>query len=103
MYTGLFGDVAPHASGLTAVQAWVARRAAQAGERVRTIDVPAHRSSLTLADQVVFPDGETDLVVVGDEVAETDREFVRTLPWKALEAVSDELRAADTRCGPGPV
>lgn len=103
MYAGLFEDVAPHASGLTAVQAWVARRAAQAGERVRMVEVLARRSSLTIPDQVVFEDGETDLVVVGDEVAETDRDFVRALPWKALEAVSDELRSADTSCGPGPV
>lgn len=103
MFAGLFGDVAPQASGVTAVQVWVARRAAQAGERVRMVEVLAHRSSLTLPDQVVFEDGDKDLVVLGDEVAETDREFVRALPWKALQAVSDELRAADTRCLPGPV
>ncbi len=102
-YAGLFDDVAPHASGVTAVQAWVARRAAQAGTRIRAIEVLAHRSSLTLSDQVVFQDGDTDLVVLGDEVAETDRDFVRSLPWKALETFSDELRAAESSCDPGPV
>lgn len=103
MYAGLYSDVAPHASDMTAVQAWVARRAADAGRRVRLVEVLAHRSSVTLSDQVVFEDGERDLVVLGDEVAETDRDFVRALPWKGLESVSDELHAADMSCGPGPV
>jgi hypothetical protein len=103
VYTGLFSDVAPQASGITAVEAWVARRAAQTGGRIRMVEVLAHRSSLTLPDQIVFHNGATDLVVLGDEVAETDREFVRALPWKALESLSNELRAADGSCGLGPV
>jgi hypothetical protein len=67
------------------------------------VEVLAQRSSLTLPAQVVFEDGDRDFVVVGDEVAETDRDFVRALPWKALEAMSDELRKADAGCEPGPV
>lgn len=103
MFTGLFDDIAPHAGGVTPVQVWVARRAAQAGERLRLVEVLAERSSLTVPDQVVFQDGDKDLVVLGDEVAETDASFVRAVPWKALEALAEELRAAELGCGGGPV
>lgn len=89
----LYGDIAPHAASATAIQVWIARRAADAGERVRSVEVLAARSSLTMPDQIVFENGSTDLVVVGSEVAETDRDFVRNLAWRPLENVSDELYA----------
>lgn len=97
-YAGLFDDIAPQAAGVSAVQAWIARRASAAGPRVRMVEVLSQRSSVTLSDQIVFNDGDRDLVVVGDEVAEAGPDFVRALPWKALESVSNELRAAEAAC-----
>ncbi|MBK8258348.1 MAG: hypothetical protein IPK82_37500 [Polyangiaceae bacterium] len=94
MVGDLYGDIAPQAAGATAIQVWIARRAASAGERVRSVEVLAARSSLTMPSQIVFENGSTDLVVLGSEVAETDRDFVRNLAWRPLENVSDELRAA---------
>ncbi len=84
-YAGLFADVSPAASSTTAVMAWVARRAAQAGSKIREVEA-AGQSHLTVPAQIVFRDGPMDLIVLGDEVAEADHEFVRALPWKALAA-----------------
>jgi len=102
IYRSLFTDLAPQASDATAVQAWVARRAGQASTRLRDIDVVAHTSHATPTDQVLFADGRSVWVVIGDEAVETDDDFVRALPWKALDAASAERRAADLRCAPGP-
>lgn len=108
IYEGLFDDVAPLASNATAVQAWVAKRAAQSGARLRAIQVAARRSHLTLAEQVVFADGAGSLVVLGDEAIEADSDFVRALPWKALSAAASltasPSHAADGAgyCVPGP-
>ncbi|MEZ4312005.1 MAG: hypothetical protein R3F14_28600, partial [Polyangiaceae bacterium] len=72
IYGSMFSDIAPQVSSVTAVQAWVARRAASTGDRLRYVDVLAARSSLTIPEQVVFSEGDTDLVVLGDEVIATD-------------------------------
>lgn len=102
VYRGLFTDVAPQASDTTAVQAWVARLGARSSSRVRTIDVAARESHTTPVSQVLFADGASVWVVLGDEAVETDDDFVRALPWKTLESASAERRAADLRCEPGP-
>jgi hypothetical protein len=102
IYAGLFTDVAPQAAGATAVSGWVARRAAQASSKVRAIDVSARESHTAPIDQVVFPDGRSLWVVLGDEAVEVDGDFIRSLPWKALDAAAAEHRAADLLCSPGP-
>ncbi len=105
MYRGLFADIAPEVSGLTATSAWVAARAAASGGRVVDIDVSARTSAFTIAEQVVFEEDASSLVVVGDEVAEVDRAAVRTIPWKhfvdALDLYEVSLRT-NVACGSGP-
>ena len=96
-YAGLFADVSPAASSTTAVMAWVARRAAQAGSKIREVD-GAGQSHLTVPAKIVFRDGQMDLIVLGDEVAEADGEFVRALPWKALQAAADDARLTGLAC-----
>lgn len=100
----LFAGTLPIAESATAVQAWIARRSIDAGERVRVIDVGARRSFVTLAGQVVMEDGGSrKLVILGDEVVEVDSSFVRSLPWKALEQAASAERQSATSCEPGPV
>lgn len=103
VYEGLFGDVSPVMGSATAVQAWVAKRAADAGSKVRAVDVGARRSFVTLADQVVIDDAPRKLVILGDEVIEVDSDFVRSLPWKALEEAAAAERQSAFECVPGPV
>jgi hypothetical protein len=100
MVRALFDDVAPAASSTTPVLAWIARRAAQAGTKIREIDI-AGGSQLTLPGQVVFQDAPLDLVVVGDEVAEADHDFIVSLPWKPLAAAEHALHPTGARCDHG--
>ena len=103
IYEGLFTDVAPAMADVTAVQAWVARRAAHASERLRDVNVADHEAHLTLANQVALPDGQVEWIVLGDEAIETDGDFVRALPWRSLGAAGAEIQAAERSCEPGPV
>lgn len=103
VYDGLFADVSPLMSSATAVQAWVAKRAAEAGSKVRVVDVSGRRTFVTLADQVVMDDSPRKLIVLGDEVIEVDSDFVRSLPWKSLEEAASAERQSAFDCEPGPV
>lgn len=103
VYESLFQDVSLVMGSATPVQAWVARRAAQAGSKVRVIDVSSQRAYVTLADQVVVDDAAKKLVILGDEVIEVDSDFVRSLPWKALEEAAAAERQSAASCEPGPV
>ncbi len=112
-YVSPFADIAPAAGDATAVQAWVARRAAQAEaaslrgtdklSRVRGIDVGARGSWVTLANQVLLDDAPSAWVVLGDEAIETDGEFVRALPFRGLESAAAAEQKASFDCAPGPV
>ncbi|MFO0591418.1 MAG: hypothetical protein U0441_27970 [Polyangiaceae bacterium] len=106
-YVNPFSDIAPLASDATAVQAWIARRAAESATgdvaRLRAIDVTAKGSFLTLANQVLMSDQSTAWVVLGDEVIETDADFVRALPWRSLESAVEASQSASTECSRGPV
>ncbi len=106
-YVNPFADVAPVAADTTAVQAWVARRAAQVEAsslpRVRGIDVGARGSYITLSNQVLLDDAPSAWVVLGDEAIETDSEFVRALPWRGLESAAAAEQKAAAFCVPGPV
>lgn len=101
MYRALFPET-PAASSATAVTAWVARRAAQAGTKVRELEVATRESHLTVPTQIVFEDGARDLVVVGDEVAEADGEFVRALAWKPFSVAAEGAGATSVLCEPDP-
>jgi hypothetical protein len=103
IYEGLFADIAPAMADATAVQAWVAHRASRASTRLREVNVAAREDHLTVADQVAFADGPSEWIVLGDEVIETDADFIRALRWKALEAAGAEIQAAERSCEPGPV
>jgi hypothetical protein len=103
IYQGLFSDIAPESSDVTAVQAWVARRAAHSAERLREVHVAGREHHLTVADQVAFADGSSEWIVLGDEAIETDEGFVRTLRWKALEEAGAAIQKAELSCDPGPV
>ena len=106
-YKNPFADIAPVASDTTAVEAWIARRAAQSATgdvpRVTGIDVASNGTFVTLASQVLMTDPSADLVVLGDEVIETDGEFVRALAWKGLESAANAMQSAAADCGHGPV
>ena len=106
-YTNPFSDIAPLASDTTAVQAWIARRAAESATgdlaRVRSVDVTAKSSFVTLANQVLMSDQSTGWVLLGDEAIETDADFVRALPWRGLESAVEASRSASTECSRGPV
>jgi hypothetical protein len=106
-FTSPFADIAPVVTDATAVQAWVARRAAQAEAsnlpRVRGVDISARGSFITLSNQVLLDDGPAAWVVLGDEAIETDSEFVRALPWRGLESAVSAERKASVDCDPGPV
>lgn len=103
IYAGLFSDIAPEMADTTAIQAWVARRAAHVSSRLREINVADRQDHLTVADQVAFADGPSEWVVLGDEAIETDGEFVRALRWRSLEAAGALIQAAERSCEPGPV
>jgi hypothetical protein len=102
IYEGTFAAVAPEMESVTAVQAWVARRASQGGSRIRAIDIGDRSSHVTIASQVLLDDGASKWVVVGDEAVEVDSDFVRALPWKSLQSVADARREAGLVCVPGP-
>lgn len=88
LYERAFGSAAPEMGSATPVQAWLARRAAGAGPRVRVIDVEERSSHVTRASQVVLDDGASQWVIVGDEAFEMKGDVIRDVPWKALEAAA---------------
>ena len=102
VYEHLFTDVAPLAADATAVQGWVARRAAEASEELYRVDIASNEARSTLADQIVVRDGRALWIVLGDEVVEADDCFVRALPWKALEVAAEEHPSAALACAPEP-
>jgi hypothetical protein len=95
IYERAFASAAPEMASATPVQAWIARRAAQAGARLRAIDVDDRSSRLTIASQVVLDDGASKWVVLGEEAIEVSPEFVRDMPWSSLRAAASARASAD--------
>ena len=85
--TGIPGPV------VTPLGAWVAVRAAQAGQAVRLLDFTALEAHTLVADQLVVPDGASATVVLGDDFADVDGGKIRRLHLAALGSTLEILDA----------
>ena len=76
---------------VTPLGAWVAFRAAQAGQAVRVLDFAALEDYTLARDQLVVSDGASGTVVLGDDFADVDGGKPRRLHLAALDSTLEIL------------